>query len=81
MTRRTIVYGISILALCLTLGAAWVALREGEIRWLRSSRPRRGLKRSKKLDKPQRRRKLKPFSNRPPKCSAIGSPNTTSTSR
>lgn len=29
MTRRTIVYGISILALCLTLGAAWVTLRGG----------------------------------------------------
>ncbi|MUG89047.1 M1 family peptidase [Paenibacillus timonensis] len=29
MTRRTIVYSISILALCLTLGAAWLTLRGG----------------------------------------------------
>lgn len=29
MTRRTMIYGLSILALCLTLGAAWLTLRGG----------------------------------------------------
>ncbi|GJM83708.1 hypothetical protein HMSSN139_62040 [Paenibacillus sp. HMSSN-139] len=81
MTRRTIVYSISILALCLTLGAAWLTLRGGGDSLASFVPAKAGPKAVQKPDKPLRRRKPKAFSSRPPKCSAIGSPNTTSTLR
>lgn len=81
MTRRTIVYSISILALCLTLGAAWLTLRGGGDSLTSFVLAKAGPKAVQKPDKPLRRHRSKAFNNRPPKCSAIGSPNITSTSR